>query len=276
MNPVVIACVNLWLPRAAMAPRRNAQAVLRLLQVSERREKMIKALRRAGHCDEASYLADEERWSESARVCEEHRALTVLESGYPEGWRRLPSAPMVVWRQGGVPENRWIAGVGSRRVDADTESFCQGIGTQAARLGRGLVSGAAEGCDQAALSGAYQAGAPTMALLPRGLRSQEPFMAEVLLSARPLGEPFSTAAAMERNTLIYAAAELAFVGHARLRAGGSWYGATEALRRKLCPLAVPPVGDEPGLRALCALGATVLRSPDELPLAISRREAALF
>jgi hypothetical protein len=46
-------------------------------------------------------------------------------------------------------------------------------------------------------------------------------------------EGFSTAAAMERNALIYAAASRSLVVESRFREGGTWHGATSAMRRRL-------------------------------------------
>ncbi|RYG36819.1 hypothetical protein EON81_08635 [bacterium] len=161
-------------------------------------------------------------------------------------------------------------------MDDETLAFCRAVGGEAAKLGHGLVSGAAEGCDRALLAGARDAGGPTLALLPRGLQDGDGEQADCLLSARPLGEPFSTAAAMERNALIYAASELAFVGHARLRQGGTWHGATDALRRRLCRLAIPPAQDEPGLNALATLGASVLSRPSDLGTILTQPSATLF
>jgi predicted Rossmann fold nucleotide-binding protein DprA/Smf involved in DNA uptake len=64
---------------------------------------------------------------------------------------------------------------------------------------------------------------------------------------------------MERNTLVYALGEAAFVAHARYRQGGSWHGATDALRRRLTRVLVtasPWHGEaESARRSLLALGA---------------------
>lgn len=78
-------------------------------------------------------------------------------------------------------------------------------------------------------------------------------------SCNPPRSAFSTAAAMERNQLIYAASDAAIVLQPRYRQGGTWHGAITAHRLRLCQLIVP---ENPGClatRALIALGATPLR-----------------
>ena len=81
-------------------------------------------------------------------------------------------------------------------------------------------------------------------------------------------EPFSAGTAMERNTLVVAAADLAVVAHVRLKEGGTWFAATDALRRRTTPVAVRCTSDDPAARALIALGARPLAAPGELGDAI--------
>lgn len=73
---------------------------------------------------------------------------------------------------------------------------------------------------------------------------------------------------MERNLLVYAMSPVTLVAHARLRKGGSWNGAVEAIRRRIGVLCVPQSPDsnslEPGLSALIALGAIPIGTPEEL------------
>lgn len=79
-----------------------------------------------------------------------------------------------------------------------------------------------------------------------------------VLSVAGWGEPFRAALAMERNTLIYAACPWTVVVAARLKQGGTWTGATEALRRGLTTVLVGQDGSE-AARALVALGGVPLR-----------------
>lgn len=78
-------------------------------------------------------------------------------------------------------------------------------------------------------------------------------------SCNPPRSAFSTAAAMERNQLIYAASDAAIVLQPRYRQGGTWHGAITAHRLRLCQLIVPENLGCLATRALIALGATPLR-----------------
>lgn len=75
---------------------------------------------------------------------------------------------------------------------------------------------------------------------------------------------------MERNTLIYAASRITIVGQVRFREGGTWHGATAAMRRNLTTALVRkpgPYEDESvirGAKALVALGAIFLEDPGQL------------
>ena len=66
---------------------------------------------------------------------------------------------------------------------------------------------------------------------------------------------------MERNTLIYASSPLTVVVRPRFRAGGTWAGAVEAIRRRSSKTAVwGPEGDE-AVEALIRLGAARMTDP---------------
>jgi len=110
------------------------------------------------------------------------------------------------------------------------------------------------GVDRAAKVGA---GNCAVEVLARGLDGSEPAVGAVM-SLAPPGEAFSAAAAMERNALVYASAEVSVVIHARHRAGGSWHGALDALRRRLSVVLVGPCEARP---TLLALGAYAVDSP---------------
>lgn len=65
-------------------------------------------------------------------------------------------------------------------------------------------------------------------------------------SLAPPGAPFSTVGAMERNALIYAMAECAFAFGPHFGHGGTWHGAKEAIRRRLCPVILPAWHEDMG------------------------------
>ena len=202
-------------------------------------------------------------WAEAA--VEAGAVLTVASEGYPLRWLEAfgDAAPPALWRRGGVPTIGWVGAVGSREVAPEVLDFMGRIGTQVASLGRGIVSGGAAGCDSAAERAALAAGGPVLRILPHGLslRSEDDGACHLALAAPD--EPFSRPLAMERNALIYGAADATIVGHARMRAGGTWHGATDALRRRLGRVLLRPDGS-PVARALTSLGAEELDDLDLL------------
>lgn len=179
---------------------------------------------------------------------------------------------------------RWFGVVGSRCPSAESLRLASDAVRQAASMGYGIVTGGAAGVDAAAARAARLLGAPVLNIVPmcgfHGLRAvscaisthvpsdthdaepaQVPFIArhgarsaENVLSLRPSGVSFSTSAAMERNQLIYAAAECTLVVQPRFKVGGTWHGALSAHQRKLCPLLVAEEPDNMAYRAFRALG----------------------
>ncbi|MGV3617574.1 MAG: DNA-processing protein DprA [Fimbriimonas sp.] len=193
------------------------------------------------------------------------RVLTPVCRGYPALWRQRlgDAAPAALWKRGAVEDVPLVGVVGSRQVGAAEAAFAEAVGTEAVRGGFGLVSGGAAGCDSFGARGASAAGGPVLRLLPCGLdRSRDEGAGDLALAAP--GEPFSSALAMERNALIYAAAEGTVVVHARFRQGGTWHGAADALRRHLAPILVREAPDDRAYRALVALGARPLPAPESL------------
>jgi hypothetical protein len=77
---------------------------------------------------------------------------------------------------------------------------------------------------------------------------------------------------MERNALIYAFAPYAVVCHARYKEGGTWHGAIDAQRRKLCRLIVRDI-ETPAHRALISLGGIPIAHSHDLASAFVAPEA---
>ena len=216
-------------------------------------------------------------WAEEA--VETGAVLTVASEGYPLRWLQAfgDLAPPALWRAGVVPVLPWIGAVGSRRIPDAVMDFMAQIGNGISESGKGLVSGGAIGCDTAAETAALASGGAVLRILPHGLghRPVEDEATQISLAAP--NEPFSRGLAMERNALIYAAADATVVGHARMRQGGTWHGATDALRRRLGRVLVRDDGS-PAARALKALGAEEVRSPNRLSELLERppTQRALF
>ncbi len=251
-------------PRPADPPRRGWPQALAALR-REGGGDPVRVLRSAGLTLPASILEAPGLlvWAEDA--VEAGAVLTAGSEGYPLRWLEAfgDLAPPALWRTGTLPSVGWVGAVGSRQVESEVLDYMNDVGHRAAGLGRGLVSGGAVGCDTAAERSALAAGGPVLRLLPHGigLRREDDAAVQVALAAPQ--EPFSRPLAMERNALIYGAADVTVVGHLRLRQGGTWNGAADALRRRLGRLLVRP-DDSAAAKALRALGAEEMAEPSEL------------
>lgn len=280
------------LARPVEVPRAGWPVALRALRRAAcALEDSAEALRSAGLWAEA-LLLDERRLVEAAlQLWSDGEALTAADPGYPARWLGVlgTGAPPALWRRGEVPLGPSVSLAGSRSIGPDIRAFCRDVGGEAARLGYTLVSGGAVGCDRegasGALGGAFAGGSPgegafaggaldrgasgrgalagaVVEVLPFGVDLAPPSPA-CRLSVAPLGAEFSTAQAMERNALLYAASPFTILGGAKLRVGGAWHGAAHALRHRLSQVLVR-ASAEPGSRALVALGGAWLARPSDL------------
>lgn len=270
-----VALVALYLrgaPRRSLVPvARWPLAAAALRRASGNGCPTAKALADAGLWDEAIALEEPGlmRWAEHA--VERGLCLSVLCDLYPQRWLQVlgSKAPPAVWVEGevcrdgracadgfggaegldcgdglrgrdGLACGAWgtLSVVGSRVIEDAIRRFAAEVGAEARRLGLGIVSGGALGCDLSAELGAQKAGGHVLEILPFGVRHRKHFSADGVISVCGPDEPFCTANAMERNALIYAASPFAVVCHARFRQGGTWHGACDALRRRLCRVVV--------------------------------------
>lgn len=225
-------------------------------------------------------------------------------------WNGVPmpvvgdSGLMGGWRGFGI--------VGSRDCTRAELRWVGEVARESVRLGHVVVSGGARGCDRAAVlsalvEGKFQAsqsggdgsnrGSVTIEILPCGISSHARGWAGLIsraqskqirerccqFSLEPPDAEFSVSAAKERNRLIYCLSGHTLVGAARFRIGGTWDGATQALRFRWSRILVPSESPSnvplklsaPGPswnRALQALGAIVLESPRHLESALRAPE----
>lgn len=224
-------------------------------------------LRSHGFSNEASCLTG--AGADVARqMVENELVVTAAHPSYPRAWveRLGAGSPCALYARGTLEllGAEPLGIVGSRQPPPRSVRAAIQTAECAAELGMPVVSGGAPGVDRA-VSYASQ----IVEIWPCGLgmrwgakcHNADAFLH---LSMWPPRELFSAAAAMERNALIYALACAAFVGHARFRQGGSWHGATDALRRRLTRILVTaapwPRQDLPAQRALIGLGAFQLES----------------
>lgn len=203
--------------------------------------------------------------------------LTTADSGYPARLGALgDAAPPCLFGAGeaGLLEAPGLAVVGSRNVEPQGAAVAQEMARAAVAAGLGLISGGARGVDQLAMNAAHQAGGAVVGVLSDNLqqRIRKADMLAALDDGRTClivqqhpGAGFTPAAAMARNKLVYALADLTVVVAADKGSGGTWSGAEEALRKGLGRVVVwRGAGEGPGNAALERMGATPVHAVDEL------------
>jgi predicted Rossmann fold nucleotide-binding protein DprA/Smf involved in DNA uptake len=204
--------------------------------------------------------------------------ITIVDGAYPDAFRtRLGStAPPIIHVAGNVDllVGDGIGIVGSRNVREEGAEVARQIATEAVRLDRSVVSGGARGVDQVAMNAAYQAGGSVVGVLADSLqarvRKSDVLRAldagsTCLITQQAPSVGFTPASAMGRNKLVYALSALTIIVATDSDSGGTWAGATEAIKRSNGTVAVWRGDQEgPGNAALENRGAVPIRSISEL------------
>ena len=202
-------------------------------------------------------------------------ALTILDEQYPARLRdRLgAAAPPVLYCAGQLSllTVDGIGVVGSRDVGPAAVEVTRKVAQQVALEGLPLVSGGAKGVDQIAMATAYDGGGPVIGVLADSLeraigRSDN---RRALLEGRAcLCTPyhpdarFSAGSAMGRNKIVYGLSRVTLVVASAHEEGGTWSGATEALKKGYGRVAVwTGVGGGPGNEALVKAGGVAVEEP---------------
>ena len=204
--------------------------------------------------------------------------LTPFDDGYPQRLRsRLGSKQPAILHAAGALElldQPGVGVVGSRNVSEEGAAVARALGRQAASLGLPLISGAARGVDQLAMNAAFQAGG-TVAGIPAhslvrtlsapGVRRAVHDGRTVMCTPYAPNSPFTVGKAMGRNKLIYALSDVTVAVAADDGSGGTWSGATEALKGGYCRVAVwRGSGEGPGNEPLERRGALALTDTSDL------------
>lgn len=208
------------------------------------------------------------------------RTLTAFDEHYPQRWldRLGTKAPPLV-HAAGAPELLDTPGlgvVGSRDVSAQGGEVAREVATLAARRRLPLVSGGARGVDQLAMDAAFEAGGPVIGILAESLsrKLKRPDVrravydgSTVMCTPYSPDAPFSAGSAMGRNKLIYAQAALTVVVASDNGTGGTWSGASEALKHGYGTVAVwRGDGEGPGNEPLQQRGALSVSSLEDIEL----------
>ncbi|MDP9244410.1 MAG: DNA-processing protein DprA [Chloroflexota bacterium] len=204
--------------------------------------------------------------------------LSPFDEGYPARLRdRLgAAAPAVLYAVGSLElmQQDGLGIVGSRDVSPAGAEAARTAATAAAERSLPVVSGRAKGVDQIAMSAAIEAGGTVVGILADSLdrRLKDPDMRRAvsegsvcLVTPYKPDLGFSVANAMGRNKLIYALSQVTLVVASDLGRGGTWEGATEALRRGYGAVAVwSGEGAGPGNDALVERGGSPIRAIQEI------------
>lgn len=191
-----------------------------------------------------------ERW--------ESQGLWVISLGEPDYPSRYQNylqdeAPPVLYGVGDqqVLHRGGLAVVGSRDASEEDLEFARELGARCARQGVAVISGAAKGIDSEAMMASLEEAGHAVGVLAEGLgrAALAPQYHDALVNGRltliSSYEPDSrwfAFKAMGRNKMIYALADAAVVVASSDESGGTWAGATEALKCGRIPLYVKAAG----------------------------------
>jgi len=203
------------------------------------------------------------------------RVVTRADADYPQRYRQRlkESAPSVIFYAGepallGQPG---IAVVGSRHLDQAGQECAAFVGNACGLSGLVLYSGGAKGVDTLSMNAALEARGSAVGILADSLaravrvaEARNALKRGDLCLATPYSPNagFSVGAAMGRNRLIYCLADYAIVVASDAEKGGTWAGATEALKAGWLPVFVlDHAAMSDGNRLLLQKGATAFPHP---------------
>lgn len=202
--------------------------------------------------------------------------VTEFEGDFPQLWiERLgdkTASHLFVAGDPALLNSKSIGIVGSREVDSAGMAFSREVARESVKLGYNVISGGAKGVDEIGMREAVEAGGAAVGILAESLLKQmkrwDVESGKVCLAtpfAPDMG--FQVGNAMARNKLIYAGSTATIVVSSALESGGTWAGATEAIKQNLCPLLVRDAKLD-GNQALVKLGGSRIRNASELEHAL--------
>ena len=163
--------------------------------------------------------------------------------------------------------HRYAGYVGSRIIEEDDIKWTKMMVQKNISDGFGIVSGGAKGVDSISIGHALNEGGTAIAFLPDNIKTwiQDRYYREQIMNGRLLiyshVSPFArktrtsfVASAMERNKLIYAQSVATAVVRSDLNKGGTWAGATEAIKHRWTPVFVWDNKSYAGNQRLIELG----------------------
>ena len=186
------------------------------------------------------------------------RTLTAFDEHYPQQWlaRLGAKAPPLVHGAGTLEllDTPGLGVVGSRDVAEAGGEVAKEVARLAASRGLPLVSGGARGVDQLSMDAAFEAGGAVVGILAESL-------------SRKLKRPDVRRAVYEGSTVMC-------TPYSDDGSGGTWSGATEALKHGYGPVAVwRGDGEGPGNGPLQQRGAVPVASLEDIESFLARPQA---
>lgn len=138
---------------------------------------------------------------------------------------------------------RTVGFVGSRNIENYDIAFAENIVRKVSSNGFGVVSGGARGTDSVSAAASIANGGFCIEYICDSLARKLSYKMNPLrsgqllvLSAALPDASFSAGMALQRNKFIYCQSEATVVVKSDYNKGGTWSGASDALRRGLCPV----------------------------------------
>ena len=203
------------------------------------------------------------------------RIVTFLDDEFPHRLKEKLGdfCPPILYMSGDhrIKDTSFAGYVGSRSFNEQDKKWTEGLVSENLKDGYAIVTGGAKGIDNISMKCCLDQGGAVIIFLPEDLhkRIQEPYIRSAILDGRLLvyshtspyavkGRRSFVAAAMERNKFIYAQSAATAVVHSDYNKGGTWAGATEAMRHGWAPVFVWDNKDYEGNQQLILRGAIPL------------------
>lgn len=196
------------------------------------------------------------------------KLITRADKGYPNAIKaRLKGGcPPLFYYAGDLSllEHRTAGFVGSRTVEDEDTAFAKSTVSKINRHGFGVVSGGAKGIDSISTAASISNGSFCIEYISdsfsRKIKKKEVIsgIQDGKLLIMSMAKPdagFNAGMAMQRNKYIYAQSEATVVVRSDHNKGGTWAGATEAIKKEYCPVLCRDCKKYPGNMGLIRLGA---------------------
>lgn len=177
------------------------------------------------------------------------KVVTRADKGYPRALKQKlqGNCPPMFYYAGELAllDRKTVGFVGARTVSEEDISFAENTVRKINKLGFGVVSGGARGGDSTASAASRENGSFCIEYvsdsLARKLKNSEVISSLqsgqlLILSLAKPDAGFNAGIAMQRNKYIYVQSEATVVVKSDYNKGGTWGGASEALKKDYCPV----------------------------------------